>query len=107
MTRILLTVVSVGVAELPLIAREAVTVELVLPVLTGSLDTGTGLALVRLLLAELSLVARPAVTLRALTVLQAGSIVKTGTGLAPPQHNGGRGYIELTALSHRLAVLHL
>ena len=63
MTGILLTVVNVGVAELALVARVTVAVELVLAVLAGSLDTGAGLALVPLQLAELSLVARPADTL--------------------------------------------
>ena len=75
MTRILLTVVSVGVAHLPLVARLTDTVETILPVLTGSVHTWTRLTLVCLLLAVGTNITRPAGTRRALTVLQAGSIV--------------------------------
>ena len=107
MTGVLLTVVSVDVADLPLIARHTVTVEIILPVLADPVKTGAGLALVRLLFTVRTNIARPAVTLKALTVLQAGSIVHAGTGLASPQQTGGRGDVEVTALSHHHAVLRL
>ena len=107
MARIIFTIVNVDVAELPLVSRLAVTVEVILSVLTGPVKTGAGLTLVRLLLTARTNIAWPAVTLKALTVLQASSIVEAGTGLAPPQQTGGRGDVEVPALSHHLAVLRL
>ena len=107
MTRIILAIVSVDVAELPLVARQTVTVKVILPVLTGPVKAGAGLAVVRLLFADLPLIARHAVTLEALTVLQTSSIVEAGTDLAPPHQTGGRGEVEVPTLSHHLAVLRL
>ena len=107
MTGVVLTVVNVDVADLPLVARDTVTVEVILPVPAGPVNTGAGLALVRLLFTVRTNIARPAVTLKALTVLQASSIVEARTGLASPQQTGGRGDVEVTALSHHPAVLRL
>lgn len=107
MTGILLTVISVSVAHLPLIARVAVTEEIIDPVLTATVMTGTGLTLVTLLFTVLANIARSAVTEEALAVLQAGPVVEAGPGLAPPHQAGGRGDGEVVTLRGQLTVLSL